>query len=283
MNLFKNLGIIMLDDYKRNYIECANLVDNWKQLDINTLGQRYLEALECNDDMYINAYLSAIVLKYWRLIQSSYYSQKVRLASEEDVYEWVLEGILDALEHHVWTDVNNSLYGDENAVDKAINVCIYSSKLNFFKSLDYEKRRINKYSISLDEIQENASDDYFLPYFDKSPYAQIYLSDRIKTLFKGYNYFSAFLLDAIINADVFINEKDNAYRLSNRKLIGHLRSIDDNYCKIISDTYDVDFKEVKQAAAFVKNIDTDRMARNIENLLRLFRYDKSFIKYLKDN
>lgn len=186
------------------------------------------------------------------------------------------------MNNHVWTDPNSNLYNNKEGPEKAISVCIYSAKLNYFKGLDYDKRKITKNSLSLQELQENSSDDYYLPTLDHSPYMQMYLFDKVKSLFNNYDYFSAFLLDAIVNVDVFSKEKNSGViELSNRKLIKHLRNINSRYIKIFSDTYKLDCNEVKKAADFIKNLTPDRMIRNINNLLFLLKHDKELIEYIK--
>ena len=110
----------------------------------------------------------------------------------------------------------------------------------------------------------------------------MYLYDKVRLLFDNYDYFSAFLLDAIVNVDVFSKEKESGVaELSNRKLIKHLRNINDRYVKIFSDTYKLNSDEVKKAADFIKNLTPDRMIRNINNLLFLLKHDKELIEYIK--
>ena len=106
--------------------------------------------------------------------------------------------------------------------------------------------------------------------------------DRVRKLFFDKSYFSAFLLDSIVNADVFSKEEDSkTYQLSYRKLIGHLRHLDESYCRIFSDTYDLDYNEVRECSEFIANLSVDRMKRNIQNLLFILSNDKELIKYIK--
>ena len=272
----------MLDEYKHIYQENANLIKNWQDLSILDLCNKYVYYKENNNEDMMNSYLSAVICKYWTVISRLFYSQKYKFASEEDVYGWVIDGILNALDHHVWTDPNNKLHNDPNAPDKAIKVCIYSAKINFFVALNYEKRKATKYSYSLDELSETSSDDYYIPYIEPSPYMKLYMYNKIRNYFLDYDYFSAFLLDAIVNVDVFSkDEKTEFIGLSNRKLIKHLRSIDDRYIKVFSDEYELDSEQVRKASEFIQNLSPDRMARNISNLLFLLSKDKELLNYIK--
>lgn len=272
----------MLDDYKRSYEECANLIKDWKSISSIELCDNYIKNLN-TDSNKAQSYLSAVICRYWYIIQRTYYAQRVKLASEEEVYDWFIEGIYNALNHHVWTDPNNKLYGDEKGPEKAISVCIYSAKLNYFQSLEYDKRKTNKLALSLEELQEDSSDDYYLPYYDQSPFMKMYMYQKIRKMFLDYDYFSAFLLDAIVNVEVFSKENNTDFiTLSKRKLIKHLRNMDDRYIKVFSNLYDLDEKDVAEATKFIKNLPPERMIRNIVNLLFLLKHDKELINYIRN-
>ena len=36
------------------------------------------------------------------------------------------------------------------------------------RTLEYDKRKTNKLALSLEELQEDSSDDYYLPYYTKA-------------------------------------------------------------------------------------------------------------------
>lgn len=273
----------MLDDYRKSYEECANIIPDWKKLSTIQLCSKYIESKDSNSTL-VESYLSAIILKSWNIIPRIYYAQKIKIASEEDVYNWFIEGVLAAIDTHCWTDPDNALYGDSRGPEKAISVCIYSAKLNFFEALNYDKRKISKFSYSLEELEENSSDGYYFPYFDKTPFMEMYMYKKVRQLFEEYDYFTAFLLDAIVNVDVFsknIDGSKNVYQLSDRKLIKHLRNIDDRYVEIFCNTYNLDLNEVKQGAEFISNLDSGRMHKNIINILFVLKHDKDLINYLR--
>ena len=64
----------------------------------------------------------------------------------------------------MWTDPNNALYGDPNAPEKSINVCIVSTRANFYVAQNRNKRKVALESVSLDKLTDELSDAYFLPY-----------------------------------------------------------------------------------------------------------------------
>ena len=272
----------MLDEYKQIYEIQANLIPNWKKLSKLELCNKYVEAVNNNDDLK-DAYLGAVICSFWHIIPRIYYAQQIKFASEEDVYDWFIDGLLCALTEHVWLNPDNSLYKNPDGPEKAICVCIYSAKLNFFKALDCQKRKISKNSLSLDELSENSADSYYLPYYDDEYYKGSYVYNLVIEFFKRRDYFTAFLLDAIINVDVFSKlASTNSYELSDRKLIKHLRTLYNTaYCKLFSSIYDLPEEEVKQGASYIINLTSNRMHENITSVLFLLSKDKLLKQYAR--
>ena len=65
----------MLEDIKKSYVKTANSsVPNWKELDVNTLCNLYIENEK--DEGKKNGYFSAIVLKKWGYIGKNYINSK---------------------------------------------------------------------------------------------------------------------------------------------------------------------------------------------------------------
>ena len=86
----------MLDEYKQLYKENADLIKNWRKLSKTELCNKYVEAVN-NNDANQESYLSAVIYSFWYIIRRSYYAQQFKLASEEDVYSWYIDGVLCAL------------------------------------------------------------------------------------------------------------------------------------------------------------------------------------------
>lgn len=91
--------------------------------------------------MLRNCYFSAIILNYWNKIYSLQ-SNTYLTASLEDTYQWVVDGILYALEHRKWLDPNNKLYTDPDAPDKVINRRIKCARINHLIAQNRVKRKV---------------------------------------------------------------------------------------------------------------------------------------------
>lgn len=259
----------MLDDIKQIYYNNANLIDGWKKLSGNELCFKYVESLNSNDKNLEN-YLSAIICKFWSIAVKAYHSQGIKLAEPEDCYNWLIDSIQYVLEKHVWTDPQHQLYNDPKAPEKAINVVFNSTKINFFVALTRQKRKIDAQSISLDSISEDTSDSYFLPVFDNYNLFENELTDLVISYYNNRNYFDSICLDLIINEEVFNNNDSYKYK----KLIGRLKSLDDNYSKLFSSIYNLDINDVSKSVHYIASLSTEDLRLKIDRLISKLKHSR---------
>lgn len=268
----------MLDDIKECY---ANVADasypGWQKIDRNDLCRQYID-LQSEDQK--GGCLAAIICKFWPIASKNYYGQLVKIASEEDCYTWLINGIMYVLDHHIWTDPNNQLYQDPKAPEKAINVNVQSEKINFFVSCKRAKRKINYNHYSLESLQEDSSDDYYLPTNDNYDYITDKLKEKILTFYNQKDYFSAFVVDCIARVDFTIKDQDYS-QFSKNKLKRYLRSLDDSYAAYFAREYNLVEQEVKDNLKYVTDISSDRVENNITRLFGCLKQDKDFIELLK--
>ena len=242
----------MIREYKESCAQSAQFIENWKAIDRNELCRLYVKNKD--NSVLADSYLSAILYKFWNVTEHNYYTQKYKIATEADCIDWTVEGVLYALDHHVWDDPNNSLFEDSKGPEKAINVSIYSTKLNFYQRIKHQKEKISYESISLEQLMENASDSYYTPVYDKDTSTDSYISNLIKESFDKKDYMKAFVLDGIVNTNVFetVIEDNKAYTVfDDKKLRKHLRKLDSNYCKIFSSRYNIDFEDVLDSIRYI--------------------------------
>ena len=274
----------MLDEYKELYYQKANLLHNWENLSISELANLCLVYKDTDSSLY-ESFLSALVYKFWPITTFNYTQQVIKLASEFDCYNWTITAILYAIDKHVWTDPANSLYKDDKGPEKAINVCIKSEKLNYFTFIKKQKRTANYNSLSLDNLEENASDGYYVPFFDKHHFIDEYMSKKIVNYFSVKDYTPVYVLDAIINYDVFEvieDEKEHVMkdRLSVKKLKHHLHGLDSTYCQVFSLMYSIEYEKVLNSIRYVTAIEGHHLERTLETLLRELSKDKNLMSYL---
>lgn len=266
----------MISEYKESCKQTAQIIPNWKDIDKNELCRLYIKE---TDEYLSNGYLAAILYDFWNVTESNYYKQKYKIATEGDCIDWTVTGILYALKHHVWDDPNNSLYQDPKGPEKAINVCIYSTKVNFYQKIKHHKEKAQYEALSLEQLLEDSSDGYYTPVVDEDCTVENYFVSLIKESFNNKEYFKAFILDAVLNNDVF--ENDNGYVVYNdKKLRKILKNMDIKYCERFSNQYCISLEDVLQSIQYIINISSDKLKEKTDTIFSQLKHDNNLISYL---
>ncbi len=270
----------MLPGCKNIYKQTAERIPGWDKLSKSDLIRKYCEFK--NDPYYADAYMSAIMLKYWGSLNKYYYgkshSEHIYI---EDCYDWLTQAVTYVTECQVWnkpyickvlktTGENkkkkNPLYGNPDGPNIALNRCIASMRLGFYQASNYDVRRVNYNVASLDQLNEE-NQDYLTPvelqeYNTNSD--SLIINNIIINYFNSNNYYNAFLLDGIVNGDVFDVSKTGVHTFNKKKLAKHLRYIDDNYCHIISKNFNLPDNKIIEASKVYRNLNTNKMYKLID-------------------
>ena len=249
----------MLNENRMIYQELADsLLPDWKK---KTKNELVIEAGKCENESLKNAYIAAIMLKYWNKLDNYYYKCKL-VTTPEDIHSWLVMAVTYAVDEKPWEDPKQSIYGDPNGPDKVINRIIESKRLTFYQQLNRHKRKINSAIISLDTLTEEYK-DVFAPSYHES--YNVEYDTLVINYFNLKDYFMSFLIDAIMYEDVMDNKG-----LSRRKLSSHLRNINDEYCEVFADRYNLPIDKVKQSIVYVNNISSYNLKNKVEySLIKL--------------
>lgn len=268
----------MLEEYKLQCKAKADSILGWEQLSKNDLCNRYIET---EDASIRDAYLAAILYRYWKLIPKFYY-QSSNVCSPEDCYDWLVESVLCALNCKRWTESDSSIYKDPNGPDKVINRAMKCARLNFYQFINRKKRKDNFGLLSLDELKENLHDnsvDIEDPESTVDDETTLSLKEFIKDVFNGKEYFLAFMLDCIITENIFDKEAESV-RLNQKSLTKLLRELDDIYATQFAARYSFDVDVVRHALAYCQGLTSTKIQSKIEyNLLKL-KHDKKLLEVL---
>ena len=267
----------MLDDLKKLCENTANIVPNWRSLSKNDLCNLYLDYEEKNP-MLASAYFSAILYNYWSVIPI-YYASTAACASPEDIYDLLVDAIVYALKHKKWKDPKSKLYGDPNGPDKVIHIAMKSLRLNYLTYSNRHKRAadINVNKNSLNSLEEDYGDIIYSnnDFYESPHYSEI--NDFIVEAFNKKDYFTAFLIDGIINGDTFKVEKDDQGTYTtfvSKKLVKHLKHIDDNYCMYFAHNFHLNFDQVKEGYSHISELSSTKMYTKIDRTLLNLRTSK---------
>lgn len=157
------------------------------------------------------------------------------------------------------------------------------AKLNHWTASTRYKRKLDTESLSLDEISENASEDFYIPYNDQYSFFDDYIITLVRNFFKRRDYFPAFMIDLILNANVFDKDTEANNVVFNIKRLKHfMLNIDEDYCKIFSEYYNLSYNSVVRASYYVKSMKSDYILSKIFELKRILQKDKELLFYLKE-
>lgn len=275
----------MLEAYKKAHEDCADayIKENWRKMDKNVLVNRYVEVEE--NPALADAYMSAIICRYWGAI-SKYYSSSYKSVDVQTCYEWLVQAILWAVQHKKWLEPGNKLQKDPNGPDKVINRCIASVRLGFFQSSNTHKRRQNFGLDSLEGIEESETKTSLIPALESEELDEGTLSIRqlIDNAFDKKDYTTAFVIDNIINYDVFKAGKDEQGVLHNtfnkKKLLRLLRAMNYQYCENFAYLYNKPLDSVNQAVQECTALSRTRLKTAVDRSMR--NLTKHYTKVLEE-
>lgn len=266
----------MLNDIKLSYERCADLnIPGWRKMNKNELVNKCCDA-EDNKELY-EAYLSAIIARYWSLA-TKYYYQNQSSASAEECYGWLVDSILCALQCRQWRNPKNAIYNDPNGPDKVIHRCMVSARLLFYQASNCAKRRVNYQTCSAEKMQEELGDGAF-PVIEDTDMRRVEDSSDslIMRAFNKGDYFSVAVIDNIAHKETYdvIKEGSRIFtRFNPKKLARALRQCDDKYCDAFSRRYCVNVDDMREQVTNIKKFSSEKIYRWIDRSLEKLRKDK---------
>lgn len=137
----------MLTDTKRDLTLMAKkLAKPYEQYTIDELADAYCDAVDNNNELLKNIYISALVLRFWFTIDKMYKANKVAPTLEhEDFFEWLYEAIEYACKYRGWRDPAKNLNAQQ-----CINKCIDTIKLQKYYNLRLDKRKAVNHCYSME-------------------------------------------------------------------------------------------------------------------------------------
>ena len=268
----------MLDDYKKAYDKCADIIPNWRIMNKNDLVNKYIDIEQ--DPRLANAYMSAIIVRYWGAL-SKYKLLSYKSISEQEIYhDWLVQAILRAIKHRKWKDPNNKLYNDPNGPDKVINRCIISERLIWFQGANTHKRKQNFNMESIEHIEEDTENNTPIPTYESEEMSagNMDVSNLITNAFDNKEYVMAFMVDGIVNSNVFDSLKDEngkpCIKFNEKKLLRHMNTLKPEYSKIFAQMFNKPIKTVEEAILDCNKLSNNRMKtaikKNMKKLQKIY-------------
>lgn len=264
----------MLDEYKELCRCSADIIPDWKSLSKNDLC-RYYVANKGNSVLQ-NAYMSAILYRYWNLI-SKYYYMSSNCATPEECYGWLVDSVSCCVNLASWENPDSSIYKDPNGPDKVINRCMKCARLTYYQFINRKKRREDFGLLSVDELKELYGNGAPEPEDPEQDYdvSLLIIKDYILTEFNRKNYFVSFLIYFILYSNVFDiltvdNVKTSEFNL--RKMCRVMNTVTQEQLNIFSQDMSLPLEQVTKAFEYVKTISPANMRKKIQQTLESLKH-----------
>ena len=268
----------MITEYINAYERYANNIRDWAKMSKSDLCFAYIKNRDEKNDK-AECYLAGLVAKCLKKVEIEFNSQSYPVITEDEFYNLMIESILYVIDKKIWLDESSRLFNNPNAPEIAINTNYKSNKVNLFIFKQRDKRKLNSGILSLDYLEENSSDGYFIPSTDKDIEINIYVKELVRDYFHKQEYLSAFILDAIINQNVFTYKKEGII-FNSGKLKTAVKNIDESYCNTFSKSYNLNLKEVLKSLKYSQSASNSRIDSAMKKLLHNLRLDKELLSVL---
>ena len=264
----------MLEEYKELCLKAANLAPEWQELSKNDLCREYVK--NKGNETLQNAYISAILYRYWNLI-SKYYYQSANCATPEECYGWLVDSVFTCVNLAAWENPDSSIYNDPNGPDKVINRCMKCARLTYYQFINRKKRRDDFGTLSVDELKELYGNGAPEPEDPEQEYdvSLFIIKDYIIEEFRKKNYFVSFLIYFILYANVFdvIKLEDSRSSEFNlRKMCRIMSTIEEDMLVSFSEDLKLPLSDVTKAAEYVRSVPSGNMKKKIQQTLENLKH-----------
>lgn len=230
----------MIQDSYNLFLTQAEYVNGWRDVRKSELVNKYIEYEQSNDEFWKNAYMSAIICRYWPKIQRFYKSTPL-VSTYEEIYDLLINSILRAIQARRWLDKDSSIYNDPDGPDKAINRTMMCERLNFLIYKNRAKRVLEINALSIEEAKEKAGDSYLNLIDDYKVFNDVDNGLLLRNFYDTKMYVLMFVYDVIVNFDCF---KDGVF--SSKVCTKYLLNLDDFYLASLASLLDISLNELKK-------------------------------------
>lgn len=199
---------MVLPELHESFVLDANKIGDWQKMSKLSIAKGFVEHEQ--DIPVRDSYFSAFALRYWHEIPTLYkeceFLVKRLHLSLEDVASWYFEALLDVFKYRAFMNPEVFNYVKDGNEDKFINGYVYraidSTRERKFQYYNYDKRKLNMLSDSLDTIIEEKGDSLLVDDTNhREEYSQI--DELIRKLISNNEIYEALLVYACIYGDSF--------------------------------------------------------------------------------
>lgn len=252
----------MLKEYKDIYVASASTIPNYKKISQIDLANKYIEGGPDSE-----AYLSALIVRYWNIIDKMIYKDR-GLYDEKEAYDWFMDALLYILTACPWKDPNSSVYNDPKAIERMLNTCVNCSRANWFQASNRQKRKINHSTSSYEALKEEYN-DAFVPESLTSNMEDTSYKDLVVEYYNKQQYLLALMIDVIVN-DVKLEGKTTD-KLLISSIKKSIKSLPKTYYQQFALNYQLDPEQVEKSFSYIYNMTDVKLKETIELYLYKLR------------
>ena len=147
----------MLTQTKKDFTVYARMLDKpYESYKIDDLATAYCLAVDANDEVNKNIYMSALILRFWYLINKMYVANPSLGYSHADFLDVVVDGIYKACEprYRGWMNPDKKVNASQ-----CLNMCITTKLRERYYFANLDKHRANQNTMSLETPLGGESED----------------------------------------------------------------------------------------------------------------------------
>jgi hypothetical protein len=198
--------------------------------------------------------------------------------TDQECYDIFVDTLIETFERQDWRNPKKKIFNDPNGPDKIINKIYECRRVNEYVASNRQKRKLNYNVVHIDQLEEENLDCVIPSYSEEE---QNDLSKVVKSYFDEKNYFPAFIIDLIMNSTCYDDNEEDKDDNEIKRMSRIFRSVDNEYFRHFSLTYDISVDRVKKAYSYFIPLNSKEVQKKISSTLYALSRDTNLLKLLK--
>lgn len=269
----------MLKETYDTYVKYASGLGDYQAISKTDLANGYCDAEESHDEIKMNQYYAALVLRYWYKIYEWNSTSKSSKLEIEEFSSWICDALNIAFRYKSWRNPKDKLYHDPNGPDKVINRCLFSIRNYYYQQFNKDKRKLNYTCDSIENQVDgfgDSADAICSGATTESLDSTYTCKDVIQYLINNSKLVEAIVLDGICFQDSIKDGEINRHKLIKHMLGSNCSSYKEYFIK----NYVVDEKQFNEVMDTISKMPNQKANKCVKKTLCLLQQDKEIKELL---
>lgn len=241
----------MLNEQKNIYLQSANLIKDWRKLSQMELINGYLE----KGPLY-QSYLSALIVKYWHIVDRNYYA-KNSVQDITEIYNWYISAIMFAITNRPWENADSTIHNDPKAVEKVLNTFVKCTKANWYQASNRYKRKANHNIVTADYLTEDSDTNIIEEFANKNNNFSI--EELIFDFCSQEDYITAFIIYIISTQNILLTDSNII-----KFLCKELKTVNSSFVAAFCSECNLDITDISNSLTNIAFMDTNKLTSVVE-------------------